>query len=248
MKGQKNNPVAVEGFDVNAYAQLMDSDYDGFFAFLNRLSDRRHTISKAGIKLERRLLFTWKKNGLLPFRATVDADKKTWNRYSFTELSWIQVLIALRKQGVGINRLKQIKDKLFLENFHQHVLPLLSHSQLGPNLSGAFKEKGLATDSDLKNVVVSQELLEETQFSPFFCLLLSTVVMKANIVLYIDEEANAGMIDLDTMRSNPITGVVLAYDMLNNPSLTAINLTSIVTELNKTVDITTKWLVSLRAK
>ena len=47
MKGQKNNPVAVEGFDVNAYAQLMDSDYDGFFAFLNRLSDRRHTISKA---------------------------------------------------------------------------------------------------------------------------------------------------------------------------------------------------------
>lgn len=248
MEIQKNDPSQVQGFDVYAYTRLIDSDFEGFFSFLESLSERKHTISKSGIGMERQLLFTWKKNGLLPFRATADTDKRTWNRFSFIELCWIKTLVLLRKQGVGVERLKQIKDQLFPENFHKEALSQLSHDLLGEKFSGYLKERGLKTDTQIRELEISRDFLDETQFSLFFCLLLSSLVMRANIVLYMDEGANPGIIDLDSMRGSPISGVVQAYDILNMPSVTTINITHIVTELTKTVDISTRWLFAFKTR
>jgi len=245
---QKIIDTEVQGFDFEPYMQLIQSDPHGFFGFLDDLSKRKHTISKSGIKLERQLLFTWKKNGLLPFRTQADADKKTWNRFSFTELCWIQVLITLRKQGVGLERLKQIKETLFPENFQKQAISSLTHDRIGPKISGDLKEKGLSTDEDLQAVEISQDTVEETQFSLFFCLLFSSMIMKTNVVMYLDEDANFGIIDLDAMRSSPVTGVLQAYKVLNNPSVTTINLTKVIAELAKTVDISSKWLIALGVK
>jgi len=245
---QKNIPVEVQGFDIEPYLTLIQSDPLGFFGFLDDLSKRNHTISKSGLKLERQLLFTWKKNGLLPFRTKADADKKTWNRFSFAELCWILVLITLRKQGVGVERLKQIKETLFPENFHKQAISSLTHDLIGPKISGDFKEKGLATDQDLQSVKISQDTVEKAQFSLFFCLLFSSMIMKTNVVMYVDEDANLGIIDLDAMRSSPVTGVLQAYTVLDNPSVTTVNLTKVIAELAKTVGVSSKWLIALGSK
>lgn len=245
---QNITPSEVHGFDFEPYQHIIQSDPDGFKGFLDDLSRRKHTISKSRLKLERQLLFTWKKNGLLPFRTKADADKKTWNRFSFAELCWILVLITLRRQGVGVERLKQIKETLFPENFQKQAISNLTHDLIGPKISSDLKEKGLATDQDLQSVKISQNTVEETQFSLFFCLLFSSMIMKTNVVMYVDEDANLGIIDLDAMRSSPVTGVLQAYTVLNNPSVTTVNLSKVITELAKTIDISSKWLVTLGAK
>jgi len=248
---KKMNPTEVQGFDIESYKSLIQSDPYGFFGFLDDLSERKHTISKSGIKLERQLLFTWKKNGLLPFRTKADADKKTWNRFSFIELAWIQILLALRKQGVGIERLKQIKEGLFPSNFYQEALSFDSLDQIldtNSALADILREKGISSISDLKNFKVDPDLQEDTQFSLFFCILFSSIIMRANMVIYIDQEATPGVVNLDGMRSSPITGVVDAYDILSKPSIITINISAIVIELAKSVDFSSKWLIGFRLK
>jgi hypothetical protein len=248
MNIQKNTIKEVQGFDFEPYQKIIQSDPFGFFGFLDDLAERNYTISKSGISLDRQLLFTWKKNGLLPFRSKVDANNKTWNRFSFAELCWILVLITLRKQGVGVERLKQIKQTLFFADFHQVAIAGVSHDLIGPKLSAHFKEKGLSTDRDLQGVQISQDTADEKQLSLFFCLLFSSMIMKTNVVMYVDENANLGIIDLDAMRSSPVTGVQQAYNVLNNPSVITINLTKVITDLVKTVDFSSKWLVNLGTK
>lgn len=248
---QNSNEVELQGFDLGPYLGLIQSDPGGFFGFLDDLAKRKHTISKSGVVLERQLLFTWKKNGLLPFRTKVDANKKTWNRFSFMELSWLKVLIALRKQGVAIDRLKKIKEGLFPDNFLTEVISVAPFDQLlgtDTALSGLLREKGISNANDLKNVEIDSDLLEETQFSLFFCILFSSIIMRANMVIYIDQEATPGVVNLDGMRSSPITGVVDAYDILSKPSIITINISAIVIELAKSVDFSSKWLIGFRLK
>ena len=251
MKIQNISSSELQGFDLGPYLGLIQSDPHGFFGFLDDLAKRKHTISKAGVILERQLLFTWKKNGLLPFRTKVDASRKTWNRFSFMELSWLKVLIALRKQGVAIDRLKKIKEGLFSDNFLKEVIYAAPFDQLigtDTALSGLLREKGISNANDLKNVELDPDLLEEIQFSLFFCILFSSIIMRANMVIYIDQEANPGVVNLDAMRSSPITGVVDAYDILSKPSIITINISAIVIELAKSVDFSSKWLIGFRLK
>lgn len=251
MNIQKNAYAEILGFDIEPYAHLMQSDPFGFFGFLEDLSERKHTISKSGIQVERQLLFTWKKNGLLPFRSKVDANKKTWNRYSFIELAWIQILLALRKQGVGIERLKQIKEALFPNYFLKEVISSAAFDQLlgtDTALSALLREKGISNASDLKNTEFDSGVLEEFQFSLFFCLLFSSIMVRANMVIYIDEKANPGVINLDLMRSSPIKGVAEAYEILSKPSVVTINLNAIVIDLAKKVQFSSKWLIAFRPK
>jgi hypothetical protein len=56
--------------------------------------------------------------------------------------------------------------------------------------------------------------------------------MKSKVVIYLNDVGEPGMIDLNKMRENPITGVVRAYDILDNPSVTTVNLTRIINNLS----------------
>ena len=102
---QKVFEEGLQGFNIQEYIDLMSSDFPGFLRFSIALSERKSSIKVMGFELDRQLLFAWKKNGLLPFQGPSGTKKKSWSRFSFIELCWIQVLIALRKQGVGTERL-----------------------------------------------------------------------------------------------------------------------------------------------
>lgn len=248
---QNSNEAELQGFDFGPYLRLFQSDLSGFLGFLDELAERKHTLSKSGVVLERQLLFAWKKNGLLPFLTKVDANKKTWNRFSFIELSWLKVLIALRKQGVGIDRLKKIKEGLFPDNFLKEVLTIAPLDQLlgiDSALSELLREMGISNASDLKNVEIPSDVLEKLQFSLFFCILFSSLIISSRMVIYIDQEASPGVINLDEMRSSPIAGMADAYELLSKPSIITINISTIIVELVKTVDFSSKWLIGFRLK
>jgi len=187
-----------------------------------------------GFELDRQLLFAWKKNGLLPFQGKGGTKKKSWTRFSFIELCWIQVLIALRKQGVGMERLKIIMDNLFPNGFIEMILQAVPISAIVygiPELAHRLKAEGVESieyiqwDDDVK------EALQDKQLSLFFCLILSTILMKSNVVIYLNDEGEPGIIDLNKMRKTPITGVVRAYEILDNPSVTTVNLSRIINDL-----------------
>jgi len=248
---QNIKEAELPGFDFGPYLRLFQSDLSGFLGFLDELAERKHTLSKSGVVLERQLLSTWKKNGLLPFSTKVDANKKAWNRFSFMELSWLKVLIALRKQGVGIDRLKKIKEGLFPDNFLKEVLTIAPLDQLlgiDSALSGLLREMGISNASDLKNIEIPSEVLEKLQFSLFFCILFSSLIISSRMVIYIDQEASPGVINLDAMKSSPITGVADAYELLSKPSIITINISTILVELAKTVNFSSKWLIGFRLK
>jgi len=251
MNIQKISQKEIQGFDLGPYLRLIQSDPLGFFGFLDEISMRKHTISKSGIVLERQLLFTWKKSSLLPFRNKVDANKKTWNRFSFIELAWLKVLIALRKQGVAIDRLKKIKEGLFPDNFLKEVISAAPFDQIigtDTPLSELLREKEISNAKDLKGVEIDSDALEESQFSLFFCILFSSIITRANMVIYIDQDASLGVINLDEMRSSPINGATDAYELLSKSSVITINISTIVVELAKKVDFSSKWLIGIRPK
>ncbi len=231
---QKLFEEGLQGFNIQEYIDLMSSDFPGFLRFSKALSDRKSSIKEMGFELDRQLLFAWKKNGLLPFQGPSGAKKKSWSRFSFIELCWIQVLIALRKQGVGIERLKIIMDKLFPENFIIRMLRRVPMNVIVsgiPELMDKLKADGIESIENVEWEAEASDHLQDKQFSLFFCLILSTILMKSKVVLYLNDEGEPGMIDLNKMRENPITGVVRAYDILDNPSVTTVNLSRIINNL-----------------
>jgi hypothetical protein len=234
MKLQKVFEEGLQGFDAQEFTDLMSSDFSGIYRFSEALSDRKSSIKEMGFELDRQLLFAWKKSGLLPFQGKGGTKKKSWTRFSFIELCWIQVMIALRKQGVGMERLKVIMDHLFPDDFIRIMLQVVPISAIVygiPELADRLKEEGVESIEDIQWDDAISDALQDKQLSLFFCLILSTILMKSNVVIYIDDEGEPGIIDINKMRKTPITGVVRAYEILDNPSVTTVNLSRIINNL-----------------
>ena len=133
-----------------------------------------------------------------------------------------------------MERLKIIMDNLFPNGFIEMILQAVPISAIVygiPELAHRLKAEGVESieyiqwDDDVK------EALQDKQLSLFFCLTLSTILMKSNVVIYLNDEGEPGIIDLNKMRKTPITGVVRAYEILDNPSVTTVNLSRIINDL-----------------
>jgi len=176
-------------------------------------------------------LFKWKKLGLLPYRTKIDSGSKFWNKYSFIELCWLRVLYTLRLQGVGIEKLKSIKEHLFSASFLNEILSIIDVEQLKeitPNFVENAKASGLILKNKFQPIPVDNEFFEDTQFSPFSSLLLSTMLLKQTQVLYIDENVKIGVINLDDISKQPLAGIKELLDILGSPSIVTVNIAKVI--------------------
>ncbi len=235
----------IQKFSFDNFYKLLKNDLEGLSNLLLPLSQRVITITKANLGIDRRVLFTWKKNGLLPFRDKIDQDKKFWNRFSFIELCWLKVLIEFRNIGVGIEILKKIKLLLFQDGFFNESLQQIDVKEVSktfPNFIAKAEEEGLIKDDKFQQVESPNEFLEDTQFSLFSNLLYTTILARANQVLYVDKEGILGFINLDKIIGDPISGVKEVYDILNLGAIATVNIKKIVTDLSGTHEHFTKNL------
>jgi len=220
-----------KGFNYNRYVELLETDQTSFIKYISIFSKRNLTITKAEIGIERQQLFKWKKLGLLPYRTKIDSGSKFWNKYSFIELCWLRVLYTLRQQGVGIEKLKSIKEHLFSASFLNEILSIIDVEQLKeitPNFVENAKASGLILKNKFQPIPVDNEFFEDTQFSPFSSLLLSTMLLKQTQVLYIDENVKIGVINFDDVSKQPLAGIKELLDMLSSPSIVTVNIAKVI--------------------
>jgi len=220
-----------KGFNYNRYVELLETDQTSFIKYISIFSQRNLTITKAEIGIERQQLFKWKKLGLLPYRTKIDSGSKFWNKYSFIELCWLRVLYTLRLQGVGIEKLKSIKEHLFSASFLNEILSIIDVEQLKeitPNFVENAKASGLILKNKFQPIPVDNEFFEDTQFSPFSSLLLSTMLLKQTQVLYIDENVKIGVINLDDISKQPLAGIKELLDILGSPSIVTVNIAKVI--------------------
>jgi len=220
-----------KGFNYSRYVELLETDQTSFIKYISIFSKRNLTITKAEIGIERQQLFKWKKLGLLPYRTKIDSGSKFWNKYSFIELCWLRVLYTLRQQGVGIEKLKSIKEHLFSASFLNEILSIIDVEQLKeitPNFIENAKASGLILKNKFQPIPVENEFFEDTQFSPFSSLLLSTMLLKQTQVLYIDENVKIGVINLDDISKQPLAGIKELLDILGSPSIVTVNIAKVI--------------------
>jgi len=220
-----------KGFNYNRYVELLETDQTSFIKYISVFSKRNLTITKAEIGIERQQLFKWKKLGLLPYRTKIDSGSKFWNKYSFIELCWLRVLYTLRLQGVGIEKLKSIKEHLFSASFLNEILSIIDVEQLKeitPNFVENARASGLIIKNKFQPIPVDNEFFEDTQFSPFSSLLLSTMLLKQTQVLYIDENVKIGVINLDDVSKQPLAGIKELLDILSSPSIVTVNIAKVI--------------------
>ena len=81
--------------------------HDGAKRFKKNWNERIHTVKDEQISA--RVLNHWLKNGLIEDERT---DGKGWHRFSSSDVFWIRCIIKLRKFGVSIDDLLQVKRQL----------------------------------------------------------------------------------------------------------------------------------------
>lgn len=237
-----------EGFNYGRYIELLETDQTSFIKYISIFSERNLTITKAQIGIERQQLFKWKKLGLLPYRTKIDSSSKFWNKYSFIELCWLRVLYTLRKQGVGIDKLKRIKEDLFSITFLNKILSIIEIEELKkitPNFIKHAKESGLILKNKFQSIPVDNDFFEDTQFSFFSTLLLSTMLLKQTQVLYFNENAKFGVINLDDVSKQPLAGINELLDILSSPSIVTVNIATIISYIMNSHKQFSKSLESL---
>lgn len=219
--------------DIDTYQQLLKTDLKQFGTYIDKFTNRVFTVSKASLGIERQLLHKWKKYELLPFR-TIDSENKNWNRFSFIELCWLKVLLSLREQGIGLERLKHIKGFLFPTDFGDVLLKHLSVEDLHKYAPAALDEKeGIVKDNKIVPIEITKSSLEKSQASPFMILIFQTIFLGAKTILYITEDGTPDVIDLNEIEQRPLEGIKRALDIFDNASLTSVNIKKITDELLK---------------
>lgn len=234
---KRQNPFydQVKGFNLKTYTDLLNKDLKGFIEYISPFAERKVTITEAELGIERQLLHKWKRSELIPFRSKKGTDKKSWARFSFIELCWLKVMYVLRQQGVGIERLKTIKNNLFNIEFLSDLfksIPLKEIENVAPGLLNKAANEGLLKDDGFKESLLNETVVEEYQLSVFTSLLISTMLLNGVVLLYIDDKGAPGIIDIAALKSKPILGVNEIYNILNVPSITFVNLKAIIEELS----------------
>lgn len=230
----------VSSFALEDVALRLKTDVEGFLTDFSAFSEKNLTLMEAGIGIDRKVLYVWKKQGLLPHTGLPkkEGKDKNWGRFSFIELCWIRVLMEYRAMGVGIEMLKQIKDffypKGFFEAFFDKPIENLNESLDSKTLE-LIKEKNLINDN--QQIVLTKEIIDlfdQIQFSLFSCLLYATMLSKRHFLLYLDSKGKIDAIDLDEILKDPVMGVMNFHNLLSQESSLFVNIRKIIAELSGT--------------
>ena len=217
----------------------LQTDAQGFISDFGAFSAQDLTLSDAGIGLDRKLLYTWKKQGLLPHAGLPKkrGRGKNWGKFSFIELCWIKVLMECRAVGIGIDKLKEVTSFFyptgFIKEFFSKPVENLAES-LDPETLKLAQQKNLIKGDEI--VINDQmiKMMEQLQFSLFSCLLYATMLSKKHYMLYMDGHGKFDVIDLDTPLRDPIVGIMEIYNLLRQKTVLFVNVRAIIADLSGT--------------
>ncbi len=197
---------------------------------MEKFFTRDLSITDANIGVDRKLLYSWKKHELLPFAQ----KEKSWGRFSFVEVCWLKLLLELRSVGVGLDKLREVKEFFFPKNFVNDFFTKSETEFPNKELEKEIKEK--IEFKDGKPVFENEHLdiLKEASFSLFTSFLLATILTRSNYCIYIDSNGKIDALELNALLNDPIENLQSLFDQLSNNTVVFVNLKKIIADLSGT--------------
>ena len=229
MKGQAILKDEIESFQIDNMRYALSETPEAFIENLMKLADRKLKVTEMGIGFDRKLLYAWKQHGLLPF----SHDDKSWNRFSFIETCWLKILLEYRSIGVGIEKLKTLKEFFFKPNFIEEYIEKSNELIDEPNTEVELKKKLGIT----KKVEISDEVIaayKKIQLSLFSLYLYSIMMTRANHSLVITTEGKIEVIDLNLLVTDSISELPKLHTLLSDNTIASVNVRKIILELSGT--------------
>jgi len=219
----------IQGFNLENISRLLNENPTQFFQILEKFSERHITVTKIDSRLDRKLLYAWKKNGLIPF----SQENKKWNRFSFLETCWFKILLEFRELGVSIEKLVLLKESFFGESFattfFENAIKKIENNEI--TITSEI------TQSQFAELVKSDRffaLMREMQFSLFSLYLYSIILTRGNLSLVITGKGKIETIDLNSILNDSIAELPTFYKFLSENTIAAVNVRKIIVDLSGT--------------
>jgi len=220
---------SIAYYTLNNFLLDLKRNPEEVFSFMEQLANRELTISETVIGVDRKLLFTWYKQGLMPFKRN-----EKWSRFSFIECCWLRFIIELRSVGIGLEKIKKIKESLFPQSFFTEVE---FDNTLFKQITGNFPDKNDKITEEIEEVLVN-----ELQLTYFSAIIYSIIMFRDNFCVLIDSSEEIEIIDVNDFLEDIFKAVPEWIDIFNNKSLAIVNLKKIVADLSGTHEYFSKKL------
>jgi hypothetical protein len=219
----------VESFQIDRLRILISDNPELFFENLIKMADRKLKVTEMGIGFDRKLLYAWKQQGLLPF----SHDDNSWNRFSFIETCWLKILLEYRSIGVGIEKLKTLKELFFKSSFIEEYIDKLNEFIDEPSAEFELKKKlGVVNKIEKSDVVI--KTFESIQLSLFSLYLYSIMMSRANHSLVITASGKVEVIDWNLLIGDSLTEIPKLYSLLSDNTIACVNVRNVILELSGT--------------
>ncbi len=219
----------IESFQIDNMRYALSETPEVFIENLMKLADRKLKVTEMGIGFDRKLLYAWKQHGLLPF----SHNDKSWNRFSFIETCWLKILLEYRSIGVGIEKLKLLKEFFFKSNFIEEYIDKLNEFIDEPTSEVELKKKlGVAKKLEKSDAVI--KAFESIQLSMFSLYLYSIMMTRANHSLVITTDGKIDVIDLNLLVRDSISELPKLHTFLSDNTIACVNVRKVILELSGT--------------
>ena len=229
MKGHAILKDEIESFQIDNMRYVLSETPEVLFDNLIKMADRKLKVTEMGIGFDRKLLYAWKQHGLLPF----SHDNKSWNRFSFIETCWLKILLEYRSIGVGIEKLKMLKEFFFKSNFIEEFIGKSNELIDEPNAEVELKKKlGITKKIEISDAVINE--YKKIQLSLFSLYLYSIIMTRANHSLVITTDGKIEVIDLNLLVRDSISELPKLHTFLSDNTIACVNVRKVILELSGT--------------
>ena len=217
----------IRFFSLENVTKAISEKSEAIYPFFQKIAERQITVTEIDSRFNRKLLYAWKKNGLLPFPQEI----KKWNRFSFIETCWLKILLEFRELGIGIEKLILLKNRFFDESFTKQFFNNIDSTI--ENLESSLpKDFPIHSIAELAETEAFFSLMKEIQFSLFTLYLYSIILTRANYSLVITGDGKIENIDLNKILTDSLVEFPEFYQLLSKNTLAAVNVRKIIVELS----------------
>ena len=195
--------------------------YSQFDQIMGSLTDRKLSVKDTGI--DRKLLYTWKKEKIVPF-----ADADGWRRFNAIELCWLKLVVKFRSVGLSLDKIRNLKDFFFDDSFLDEVIVDLKKIENQNTINFNLLKKNLI-DANGKFTEDAKKELKKIEASRFSFLLMNMFMERANMYLYFDSTGKIECIDM-----NEYTNIIdfhKIFDLITEESVVLINIRKVITDI-----------------
>ena len=211
----------IKQLDSKSVKQMFDNNLEQFDQIMGSLTDRKLSVKDTGI--DRKLLYTWKKEKIVPF-----ADADGWRRFNAIELCWLKLVVKFRSVGLSLDKIRNLKDFFFDDSFLDEVVLDLKKIENQNTINFNLLKKNLI-DANGKFTEDAKKELKKIEASRFSFLLMNMFMERANMYLYFDSTGKIECIDM-----NEYTNIIdfhKIFDLITEESVVLINIRKVITDI-----------------